>query len=332
MQNASPASPGFNKQEPIPGYITKELLGAGGYGEVWKCHAPGGLFKAVKLLYGDANSKRAAAELRSLNRIKEVRHPFLLSIERIEVIDGNVVIVTELADQSLKRHFQKQRAKGLAGVPREELLGHLHDAADALDYIYDNHSLQHLDIKPENLLLVGNRTKVADFGLIKNLYDPNTSMVEGLTPTYAPGELFEGKPNRHSDQYSLAIVYQEMLTGELPFDGSTAAQLAAQHLHMAPSLSALPKGDQPIIARALSKDPAQRFASCRALVEHLMEAGKTRSRSNEDSVRARQVVNRSQPACRARRLNWASGAKRRRRPKRLSRPNGSQPFHFLPST
>src|SRR5215831_5206786 len=95
---------GFSKEEPIPGYITKELLGRGGYGEVWKAHAPGGLLKAVKFICADANSKHASCELRSLNRIKEVRHPFLLSIERIEVVDGNVVIVTELADQSLKRH------------------------------------------------------------------------------------------------------------------------------------------------------------------------------------------------------------------------------------
>jgi hypothetical protein len=207
-----------------------------------------------------------------------------------------VVIVTELADQSLKRQFQKQRAKGLPGLPREELLGYLRDAADALDYIYDNYSLQHLDIKPENLLLVGNRAKVADFGLIKNLYDRSASMVEGLTPTYAPPELFEGKPNRHSDQYSLAIVYEEMLTGGLPFDGTTPAQLAAQHLHMAPALSALPRCDQPIIARALSKDPAQRFANCRALVETLVEAGKTKSRPNDESVRVRHRTNQTPPS------------------------------------
>ena len=262
----------FNKQEPIPGYVVKELLGTGGYGEVWKCHAPGGLFKAVKIICADPTSKRASSELRSLSRIKEVRHPFLLSIERIEVIDGNVVIVTELADHSLKRQFQKQRAKGAPGIPREELLGYLRDAADALDFIYDNYSLQHLDIKPENLLVVGNRAKVADFGMIKNLYDRAHSAIEGLTPAYAPPEVFEGKPNRHSDQYSLAVVYLEMLTGALPFDGTTAAQLAAQHLHMAPSLSALPKCDHPVVARALSKDPAQRFASCRALIDNLVDA------------------------------------------------------------
>ena len=90
-------------------------------------------------------------------------------------IDGNVIIVTELADQSLKRNFDSTARQGLPGSPREELLGYLRDAADALDYIYDNYSLQHLDIKPENLLLVGNRAKVADFGLVKNLYDRSAS-------------------------------------------------------------------------------------------------------------------------------------------------------------
>jgi serine/threonine protein kinase len=274
MRNDAAAVEGFNKQEPIPGYITKELIGAGGYGEVWKAHAPGGLLKAVKFVYGNLNSKRASRELRALNRIKEVRHAFLLSIERIEIVDGNLVIVMELADQSLKQHYEKQRAGGLRGIEREELLSYLRDAADALDYIYDNYSLQHLDIKPENLLLIGDRAKVADFGLIKNLYERSASLIEGLTPIYSPPELFAGKPNRHSDQYSLAIVYLEMLTGELPFDGMTAAHLANQHLHTPPDLSALPKCEQPVIARALSKQPEERFSSCRALIAALVDAGK----------------------------------------------------------
>ncbi len=224
---------GFNKQEPIPGYITKELLGRRRVRRSLEVPCARRLVQGRQVHIRRRNIQaRHRRELRSLNRIKEVRHPFLLSIERIEVIDDNVVIVTELADQSLKRQFQKQRAKGLPGLPREELLGYLRDTADALDYIYDNYSLQHLDIKPENLLLVGNRAKVADFGLIKNLYDRSSVSIEGLTPTYAPPELFEGKPNRHSDQYSLAIVYSEMLTGELPFrrnDAGTTRRPAPAH-------------------------------------------------------------------------------------------------------
>ncbi len=261
----------FSLIEPIPGYFVRERLGAGGYGEVWKAEAPGGLIKAIKVVYGCRDDVRASRELSALNRIKQVRHPFLLSLERIELIDGHLVIVTELATSNLKQEFEQCRATGLAGLPRNEILSHLQDAADALDYISQEFSLQHLDVKPENLLLVGGRIKVADFGLVKDLQDVNSSMIGGMTPVYAAPELFDGRPSIHSDQYSLAIVYQEMLTGVLPYEGRTTAQLAAQHLHSRPRLDRLPTSDQPTIERALSKDPDQRFGSCREMIDSLLD-------------------------------------------------------------
>ncbi len=91
---------------------------------------------------------------------------------------------------------------------------------------------------------MGGRIKVADFGLVKDLQDVNCSIISGLTPVYAAPELFDGRPNNHSDQYSLAIVYQEMLTGALPYEGRTTAQLAAQHLHSRPRLGP-PAGFRP---------------------------------------------------------------------------------------
>lgn len=260
--------------EPIPGYKVKSRLGAGGYGEVWTCEAPGQLLKAIKFVYGMLDEDRAARELKALNRIKGVRHPFLLSLERIEVVDGHLIIITELADGSLKDRYEECRKAGDPGIGRTELLNHVRDAADALDYMSEQHSLQHLDVKPENLLLVGGRIKVADFGLVKDIQEATASMMGGLTPVYAPPEVFEGSPSKRSDQYSLAIVFQEMLTGVLPFPGKTAAQLAAQHLNAKPRLSALPAADQPVIARALAKNPKDRFSSCRELVNALEAAGK----------------------------------------------------------
>jgi eukaryotic-like serine/threonine-protein kinase len=258
--------------EPIPGYVLRERLGGGGYGEVWKADAPGGLSKAVKLVYGLLDEERASNELKALQRIKDLRHPFLLSLERIEIVDGRLIIVTELADSSLKDRFEQCLAGGNAGVPRRELLQYMRDAADALDCMNNIHSLQHLDVKPENLLLVGEHVKVADFGLVKDMHqDHSMSMLAGMTPIYAAPELFEGTPSRRSDQYSLAIVYQYMLTGELPFPGRNANQLANQHLHARPMLDSLPQGDRKVIARALAKDPQQRFASCRDMVEHLCD-------------------------------------------------------------
>ncbi len=249
--------------EVVAGYTICERIGVGGYGEVWKAEAPGGLTKAIKFIYGCLDDERAVGELKALNRVKEVRHPFLLSLERIEVIDGQLLVVTELADSSLTQRFKECLDEDLPGIPREELLVYLHDAADALDYMSENHSLQHLDIKPENLLIVGGRVKVADFGLVKDVQNTTMSLMGGMTPMYAPPEVFDGRPSRHSDQYSLAIAYQELLTGTPPFCGKTPSQLISQHLHGSPRLTPLPAHDQPIIARALAKDPSQRYGSCR---------------------------------------------------------------------
>ncbi len=186
--------------EPIPGYVLRKRLGAGGYGEVWLADAPGGLPKAVKLLFGAATQAHARTELKSLQRIREVNHPFLLSLERIEVVDEQVVIVTELADGSLLEKFQNLRRKGEPGIPRNLLLEYLHDTATGLDFLEQNHSLQHLDVKPGNLLLVANRVKVADFGLVKDLSLQSQSLINGLTPTYSAPEIFDGSPNIRSDQ------------------------------------------------------------------------------------------------------------------------------------
>jgi hypothetical protein len=257
--------------EPIAGYSLKERIGAGGYGEVWKAEAPGGLNKAIKFVFGLLDQQRAVCELKALKRIKEVRHPFLLSLERIEVVDGQLVIITELADQSLKDRFEECKKTGASGIPRDELLVYLRDAADALDYMSEHYSLQHLDVKPENLLIVGGRVKVADFGLVKDIHDATVSLLGGLTPVYAAPEVYEGRPSLQSDQYSLAIVYQEMLAGVLPFPGRTPAQLAAQHLNARPRLGPLPERDRLVIARALSKHPTGRYPNCRTMVGALLE-------------------------------------------------------------
>jgi eukaryotic-like serine/threonine-protein kinase len=259
------------KSDVILGYRILKRIGAGGFGEVWAAEAPGGLQKAVKILYGYHDERRAQDELKSLDRIKQLRHPFLLSLERIEVVDKQLVVITELADRSLGDVFDGYVSSGQEGIPREELLEYLRQAADALDFLSAEHKLQHLDVKPENLLLVGKHAKLADFGLVKDLRDNTQSLMGGLTPQFAAPELFDGRPSMQSDQYALAIVFQEMLTGKRPFNGSTLAQLAAQHMHAQPDLSSLPKGDRATIARALSKKPELRFPSCRVMIDELAD-------------------------------------------------------------
>src|ERR1700677_4295098 len=113
--------------EPIPGYRLIEPLGKGGFGEVWKCEAPGGLYKAIKFVHGashalDPGRAGVEQELRALERIRSIRHPFLLSMDRIEIVEGELVIVMELADQSLHDYYQQCRNAGLPGIARHDLL------------------------------------------------------------------------------------------------------------------------------------------------------------------------------------------------------------------
>ena len=264
--------------EPIPGYRLIEPLGSGGFGEAWKCEAPGGLFKAIKFVFGNLNSldvdgARAEQELHALNRVKEVRHPFVLQMDRIEVVEGELVIVMELADRNLHEAYEECLSAGLVGIPRDTLLCYVRDAAEALDHMNEKHNLQHLDVKPRNLFLVSDRVKVADFGLVKHLQATGTSgLLGGVTPLYAAPETFSGNISGRSDQYSLAIVYQELLTGQRPFNGKNARLLAHQHMNEEPELRSLPEGDRPVVARALSKDPARRFPNCLAFVRALYTA------------------------------------------------------------
>jgi serine/threonine protein kinase len=265
--------------EPIPGYRLVEPLGKGGFGEVWKCEAPGGLFKAIKFVFGsdhltDPTGAGVRQELHALQLIKPIRHPFLLSIERIEVIDGEALVVMELADQSLHNLLTEYRAAGKEGIPRAELLGYMHEAAEALDVLNQEHGLQHLDIKPRNLFLTGRHVKVADFGLVTSLSDwqGQSSWIrrsEAVTPLYAAPESFLGRFTLFSDQYSLAVTYQELRTGCLPFTGRNYRQLALKHVQAPPDLERLPEAEKPILARALAKEPRQRYPSCCAFVEAL---------------------------------------------------------------
>jgi serine/threonine protein kinase len=256
-------------EEPIPGYRLVEPLGQGGFGEVWKCEVSGGLYKAIKFVRDPSTSNGASPatqELEALQRVKSIRHPFILSLERVELIDDLLVIVMELADKSLTGLHGEYQIKGQPGIPREELLSYLVEAAEALDWMNFAHGLQHLDIKPHNLFLVTNHIKVADFGLVHSLGDIDHGHAPqrhgGATPLYASPEILRGTLSRQSDQYSLAIVYQQLLTGTVPFCNANPHQLMLMHLTAEPNLAALPPADQPAVARALSKTPDQRFPSC----------------------------------------------------------------------
>src|SRR5262249_39124974 len=152
--------------------------------------------------------------------------------------------------------------QGFPGIPSDELRTYLEETAEVIDWMNGQHQISHWNLKPRDLFLVDNHIKVGGFGQTADLQVIKTGFKGGNNPIYAAPEAFDGSPGAFTDQYSLAVIYQEMLTGERPFLVTTLYQLMTQHLHSQPNVSILPEKEQPAIRRALSKKADVRFANC----------------------------------------------------------------------
>jgi hypothetical protein len=251
-------------------YRLARFLGRGGAGEVWEALGPGDIPKAVKVArFGGDADDLATRELDGLRKMRTLNHPFLLHIERFDATDDTLFVVMELAESSLKDRCAECVKSGEKGIPRAELLRCLREAAEALDYLRDRHGLQHLDVKPGNLFLMSGHVKVADYGLVHPHSSKAPSCTFALSPNYAPPELFDGDIEPSADQYSLAVTYQELLTGTRPYSGSSVRALLTAHYRSKPELSALTPADRRVVAQALDRDPTKRHASCVAFIEQL---------------------------------------------------------------
>jgi serine/threonine protein kinase len=256
---------------PVPDYELVQLLGQGGYGEVWKALGPGDVVVALKFIRLDA--RVGEIELRSLGVMKNIHHPHLTGIAGIWQREGLLIIAMELGDGTLMDSLLKSQREGLSGIPADQLCEYMREAAKGIDYLCTL-QIVHRDIKPQNLLLVGGGVKVADFGLAKLLEQARASTSGAMTPAYAAPEFFRGEANSQSDQYALAVSYCQLRGGRLPFAGSVA-ELMAGHLMNPPDLSMLPEPERPIVARALAKNSAERWPDCRSFVRALEQASQS---------------------------------------------------------
>jgi SAM-dependent methyltransferase len=266
--------------EVVPGYVLAARLGRGGFGEVWRAVGPGTVPVALKLLR--VEERVAAVEARALEFMKLVRHPHLLSTFGIWHEQDLLIVGMELADCSLMDCWREASSTGLPGIGFAQLIEYLSEAAKGIDYLNEpRHTLKdrekvrivHRDIKPHNLLLVGGAVKIGDFGLARIVERSTAGSSSGaLTPAYAAPEFFQGCVTRYSDQYSLAVSYCQLRGGRLPFSGSFH-EIMAGHLGQEPDLTMIPTREHHTVARALAKQPQERWPNCQAFVRALAEIG-----------------------------------------------------------
>lgn len=251
-------------------------IGEGGFGEVWECRAPGGVPVAVKRIYGTVSPDLIEREKQSLDLIcsGKFRHPFLLQVFGWWVQDGLLHIVMELADESLDDRLKAAKAAGRSGLSADELRLVMRDAADALDFLNRQCRILHRDVKPANMLLMGGRLKLCDFGLARMTQNLSVGAGKTLgagTPVCIAPEIVQGYQSMQSDQYSLAASYYLLRTGRPLFRGKVA-EIRNQQVHAIPELDQpeFSEGEKRVLARALAKEPNDRYPTISDFVDDLL--------------------------------------------------------------
>lgn len=313
--------------EPVPGYRLTQFLGKGGFGEVWKAVAPGGTEAAFKII--NLSGKQGLKEFRALRLVKRVRHPNLIPIVAFWLKDeqghlladaealfaemdkrsgqmsadegprpAELLIAMGLGERDLGHRLEECKREGLSGIPPHELLRYMEDVARALDYLNsprhgegpERVAIQHCDIKPFNIMIVGGAAQVCDFGLARMLGDiRKTASTMGTMAYVAPECLTQHEPSATSDQYSLAITYFELRTSRLPYRSELFAEVIDAVLKGNLDLSALPGAEAAVIRRATALDPKKRYASNSDLVQALDQA----VNANDETLRVAHPAQRS---------------------------------------
>jgi ATP-dependent Clp protease ATP-binding subunit ClpC len=255
-------------------YFLQELLGEGGYGAVYLADEV--LIKrdkqleqvAIKLILSDDTTE---SQLDELIVTRKLIHPNLTGcFDRGEcnLLGADYLyLLMELADFSLEKQLTQEI------LSQAETILLVKDIAEALVYLHNQVvvlpnqpepvTLAHRDLKPGNILRIGNKWKLSDFGLVKIMGSGsvlNTSNLFG-TPLYLPPESYNGEISPAWDIWALGIVIVEALTGKLPFNGETLQQLQKQVSDREPDLSSLPQSFEPIVRGCLEKDRHKRWTA-----------------------------------------------------------------------
>ena len=270
-------------------------MGYGGFAEVYHCRDIRlNRDTAVKTLIEKSTGLQ---EARTAARLK---HPCIIQVyDVLKLEDGTPVIVFEYVDgQTLEVLLTQSqyRRLPLSGTT----LSVIRQISEALDYAHEQ-GVIHRDIKPSNIILDQRMNAyLTDFGL-SEVKQPSAGesmlttniqrRLSGTIPYMAPEQLKGENPgDEHSDLYSLAVVAYEVLTGQLTHRGRDAGliiQIAtSEPIPPTQANTELPAGIEPVLLRALDKDPEKRYASCQAFVNELVKATEAYVSANDQYKQA----------------------------------------------
>lgn len=191
-------------------------------------------------------------------------HPYIINIYDVVSEGSNQYIVMEYVDGVTLKEYMQEHKLSLNTVL--EIAVRL---ADALQHAH-SHNIIHCDIKPQNILIDKNMNpKIADFGIAKMVTNQTmvySKSVMGSVHYISPEQACGGKITASSDVYSLGIVLFEMLTGEVPYVGTTAVSVAMMHVEkpvpqLKDYMDNVPEGMQEIMDKALAKRCEDRYAN-----------------------------------------------------------------------
>src|SRR5437588_2513289 len=242
-------------QRPLDGYTLKRGIGRGGFGEVYYAVSDGGKEVALKLVRGNLD-----VELRGVAQCLNLKHPHLVSLYdlRTDPHGDHWVVMEYVAGEPLNVVLGRHPH----GLPHALARQWFVALARAVGYLHD-HGIVHRDLKPANIFIENGLVKVGDYGLCKFISGSHrTAQTQSVgTVHYMAPEVSTGNYNRQIDVYAAGVMLYEMLTGHVPFEGESAGEILMKHLTAPPDLSKVPEAYVPIVAKALSKNPANRYAS-----------------------------------------------------------------------
>jgi len=249
-----------------------EIIGRGAFGTVYRAeHTSLKREVAVKMVPISARKrpllKRLVFEARTIARIE---HPNIVQVHDVGVQTPFLFIVMQLLRGDT---LQKQMEAG--EILPDEGVAVVRQIARGLLAAHVK-GVVHRDVKPSNVIVVGDVCKLVDFGLARDLAvgDEYTGMIVG-TPYYISPEAWSGKNvDARSDLYSLGAILYQILVGHPPFQAKTMGELMQQHLRALPTMPHLLNRSvtdslSAIVMKLLAKEPDRRYPDAKALLEDL---------------------------------------------------------------